>query len=639
MYIESKIVRDGWTNLWGGVDSGRASNLLDPNQGAFAVNVTMRGAYPETRPPFVTPKLVFDAAEMLAYWATHETQGAHYFAPTQRGPLLVVSIGGRIFTIDVLNKFQVSEITPLKSTLLTSGFTSPPIGVSQSVPVVSGAGIQIGMQVTIGDGRYTVSGNTVNILTLRNETATAGVAIATNTPLLFPDVNPEIRPQAWMAQADKWLIIQDGQSAPILYDGALVRRSAVTGEVPTGTAMKFNEEIGRLCVALTTNEIEIGDITDPIKFTEDTYLNEGGKFRIPKQFGPITGACMIANQDRTNGQGAMLFFTEESITAFNLPPNREQWKSVQFPLQLIMPIPGATNHHSIVNVNGDVFYRGKDGLRSLALTRQDFGQWGNTPLSRELGRVLDMDDRKLLRFAVSTLFDNRLLFSCMPRKGRYGCYHEALGVLDFEGVSAIKNRVPPRFDGIWTGIKPQHIVTGNFGGEERCFIFARSESGGTQLWELLRRGNFDGDEGRIVSWIESRALDFKKPFELKKLDGFEMWIDNVVGEVHFDLKHKADVGPCWKDWGTKKVCQSFKDCDTEANSCKTVTSFRPGYRSRLGFGQPPDENDTVDNRPMRVGYLHEVRLEWRGRARVKWALAKAALIPEDANPPVETEES
>lgn len=640
MYREPKILRDGWANLWGGVDSGRAPNLLERNQFAFGVNVTVREGFPETRPPFVTPKLSFANTEYQDWWADHETQGAEYFAPTEGDPMIVASIGGRLFAIDVLDRFKVRDITPSLETRTTGAFISPPISASVTVTVQDSGKVKVGMTVRIGDGEYAVTNNAANILTLTNVTATAGQPIGIGTPVIYPDANPENLPTAWMEQAEQWLIVQDGKSAAIRYNGTEVRRSGPAGEVPTGTAMVYNEEIGRLCVALPTNEIAIGDITDPIKFTETTYLNEGGKFRIPRRHGFITGACMLANQDRSNGQGAMLFFTEGTITGFALPPNREQWKNLQYPVQITMPIKGTTSHHSLVNVNGDVFYRGEDGFRSFALTRQDFNQWGNTPLSRELGRVLDFDDRKLLRFAASCLFDNRLLFTAAPRKGRYGAYHEMLCVLDFEGVSRIK-RLPPRWDGVWTGIQAQHFVTGNFGGEERCFIFGRNpETGGVQLWELLKRGDFDGDEGRIQCTIESRALDFGTPFQMTKLDGFEMWVDKVVGTVDFDLKHKADLGPCWADWGTKTICQKHKDCSDTGDGCRTVHSYRPGHRSRLGFGQPPDENEnTVDNRPMRFGYQHELRLQWLGRARVKWALAKAIQVPEEANPPVETDET
>lgn len=639
MRREPNTVRDGWPNLWGGVDSGRAANLLAKNQCAFAVNVTFREGYPETRPPMVTPKLNHQHPEYPLWWSLHETQGAHYFAPTQGDPLIVASIGGRLFSIEVLNNFFVREITHTKQTLTTGSFISPPIETNVVVSVVDSSKIYIGQVVTIEDGTYTVIGNTVNTLTLRNDTATAGLSINSGIPVIYPDPNPENLPIAWMEQADQWLIVQDGKSAAIRFNGTITERSSPAGEVPTGTAMIFNEEIGRLCVARPNNGIAIGDITNPIKFTETGYLNEGGEFRIPPRHGPITGACMLANQDRSNGQGAMLFFTENTITAFNLPPNREQWKELQYPPQITMPIHGATSHASITNVNGDVFYRGKDGFRSFALTRQEFNQWGNTPMSRELGRVLDYDDRKLLRFAASCLFDNRLFFTASPRNGKCGAYHEVLCVLDFEGVSRI-NRVPPRFDGVWSGIKVQHLVTGNFGGEERCFAFCRDASGGVQLWEILRRGDFDGDDGRITAWIESRALDFGNPFELVRLDGLEIWVDRVVGTVDFDVKHKPDLSPCWSAWATKKICQTYKDCVETETGCITVpTVHRPGHRSRLGFGQPPDENsNAVDNRPARVGYQHELFLQWQGRARIKWLLAKAIRIPEDANPPIETEE-
>lgn len=647
MYREANILKDGWTNLWGGVDSGRASNLLAKNQAAFGINITLREGYPETRPPFVTPKVGFATEEIGDWWDENETQGAKYFAPTQGDPMIVAMIGGRLFRIDPLDNFRVSEITPLTQTNTTGAFISPPVDSNVTVTVSDSSKIKVGMIVTIGDGTYEVmTNNAAGTLSVKNLTATAGININSGTPVLWPDANPVNRPQAWMEQAGKWLVIQDGQSGALRYNGTETRRSAPAGEVPTGTAMVFNEEIGRLCVARVTNGIAIGNIDaggddDPIKFTETDYLNEGGEFRIPLRYGPITGACMLANQDRSNGQGAMLFFTEQGIHAFNLPPNREQWKNLQYPVQINMPIHGSTNHHGITNVNGDVFYRAKDGERSFALTRQEFNQWGNTPISRELGRVLNRDGRKLLRFASSCLFDNRLLFTAMPRNGRYGAYHEALCVLDFDGVSAI-NRVPPRFDGIWTGIKPQHLVTGNFGGEDRCFAFCRSENGGTQLWEILREGNFDGDEGRIECAIESRALDFGNPFELTQLSGFEIWCDKVVGEVDFELKHRPDLTQCWFPWNTtpKKVCQKFKDCGDDDGGCTSPITFRPGQRSRVAFGQPPDTNENqVDHRPARVGYSHELRLQWTGRARVKWALAKATRLPEDANPPVETDET
>lgn len=640
MYIEPRNIRkDGWTNTLGGVDSGRSANLLLKNQIAFAVNASLRGGYVENRPAFVKPALSFSGDDIPDWWANNEAQGAGYFAPVDKNPLIVLSVGGRLFKIDVLNGFETADITPKGQTESSTSFITPPIGSTVTVTVTNADRVRTDMPVTIGDGDYTVVSKANNILTLRNETATAGVSIANPSPLLWLDPNPKNRGQVWMEQADKWLVIQDGQSAAITYDGSDIKRALPGNGVPTGTAMVFNEEIGRLCVALPTNEVAVGDIDNVISFTETGYLHEGGKFKIPRKYGKITGANMLANQDRANGQGAMLFHTEGGITAFNLPAARDSWKSLSYPVQINMPIKGSTNHSSIVNVNGDVFYRGRDGLRSFALTRQEFSQWGNTPISRELRRILDTDDPKLLKFSSSVLFDNRVLFTVSPRLTRYSAYHEGLGVLDFEGVSAMGERSRPRYDGVWTGIKPTHLVVGDFGGEERCFAFSRNEAGGVELWEILRTGDFDGDDGRIEWWMEGRAMDFGNPMEMKRLESFEMWIDRVFGEVSFDLKYRADQYPCWFDWDTKNVCQKNKDCRANIGECITVKSYRQGYRSRQAFGQPPDTDENVDNKPSRNGYMFELRVACTGRARIKWGLAKATAIPEAVNPEVEETEA
>lgn len=633
-YKEPNVLRDGWVNTLGGVDSGRATNLLQKNQLAFAINASLRGGYAECRPPFVQPTLTFPTDEVRDWWGENEAQGGFYIQLLDQSAMVIAMVGGRLFRIGVDN-FVVDEITPTLQTTSSTSFISPPEGTTVTVTVSSSDKIRVNLPVVIGDGNYMVTAKANNVLTLRNDTATAGESIANPSPVTFLDPNPKNIGKTWMEQADKYLIIQDGKSAAIIYDGVSTKRATVD-QVPTGTAMVFNEEIGRLCVALPNNEVAIGDILDPIKFTETGYLNEGGKFKIPRKFGKVSGACMLANQDRSNGQGAMLFFTPKGITAFNLPPNRDTWKSLNYPVQINMPIRGAKS--SVTNVNGDVFYRATDGLRSFALTRQEFGSWGNTPVSRELGRVLDRDDQKLLQFGSAVLFDNRLLFTVAPHPTRYAAYHNGLGVLDFDVLSGMRDKQPPVYDGVWTGLKITHLVASDFG-DERCFAFTRNDAGGTGVWEVLRRGDFDGDDGRIEWSVESRALDFGNPMELKRLDSFEMWVDRVFGEVNFTLSYRPDQYPCWLDWDNRQVCQKQKDCSESMDGCTPVSTFRPGYRCRQAFGQPPDTDESIDNKPARNGYMFELRVACTGRARIKWGMAKAARQAESATPEIQETET
>ena len=54
------------------------------------------------------------------------------------------------------------------------------------------------------------------------------------------DINPPDIPYFFFQQAEQYLIIQDGISLPIIYNGATCRRSNLSNsEVPVGTAMAY----------------------------------------------------------------------------------------------------------------------------------------------------------------------------------------------------------------------------------------------------------------------------------------------------------------------------------------------------------------------------------------------------------------
>ena len=105
------------------------------------------------------------------------------------------------------------------------------------------------------------------------------------------DGGPTDCTKAWFQQAENYMIIQDGSTRAIIFDGGGARRSsAEANEVPTGTAMAYSN--GRLWVAKTDRKTLVaGDIVygpsgtsehgrrdAVLKFTENDFLNEGGEF-------------------------------------------------------------------------------------------------------------------------------------------------------------------------------------------------------------------------------------------------------------------------------------------------------------------------------------------------------------------------
>lgn len=643
--VDRNIRRDGLLSALGGMDSGRASVLLKEDQLALAVNVTLRGGFPETRPPFAQRPLNFENLEQARWIRENRLQGSKDYYATNGRTLKIAEIGGRFFAVDVQNGYAVTEITPTKRTATSAMFTTPAIGASVLIQVDDGSKIYAGYPILVGAEQYVVTGVSGNDVTATNQDDASGAIIAAGTVVTYLDPNDPNRPISWMEQAQEWFVSQNGVDAPFLFNGSS-RRSDTSTEVPVGTAMVFNEEIQRLCVAVNDNQVAIGDIaggpTSVITFSETGYLNEGFPFQVPMKYGKIVGMVMVANLDRSNGQGPMLVFAQRGISTFNLPASRSTWKDLNYAIQVNMPIRySATSHNSIVDVNGDVFYRAKDGLRSFAYAIREYGvaRWGNKSQSRELNNILKKDSERFLRYASSILFDNRLLSAISQKPTSNGVAHRALAVLDFDLVNSIREEAPPAYDGIWVGMLPTLLMTGEFDDEERAFAWAINAQGHNELWEILKEGDFDNTDQRITSVIESRSMSFGNPIEMKRIKAFELYVENAKGTVIIGLKWRPDSyggrdTPCWFDWRTGEICVTKEDCDfSDDEDCHALRVYRPGHRTRLGFGTPPDVCEPLDNKPARLGYDHQIRLSWMGKMGIRKFVVKCEGISETEYPP------
>lgn len=418
------------------------------------------------------------------------------------------------------------------------------------------------------------------------------------------DANPSNRPKAWTYQAEEFFIIQDNQSKPFIYDGGSARRAG-PNEIPVGSVGTYG--MGRIWQTLVNGTtFAAGDLVysitgqtkDILGFTENKFLNGGGAFSVPSNAGQINAMRFLVNLDMSLGQGPLQVFTGNTIFSVNAPLEREIWQNLQYPIQTISMVSyGALSQNSTTLVNGDVFYRSLDGVRSFILARRDFGTWGNTPISKEMNRVIDFDDKILLNYSSSVLFDNRLLQTCSPFRTANGVAHRGLMPLDFDLVSAMSQRMPPAWEGLWTGLNILQLVKGTFNNTERCFAFVSNE-GVIELWEITLNDKFDtldGDEKQILWSGETGSYSFNSPFELKRLSGGDLWIYTLVGPVEFDFKFRPDGYPCWIDWLTFDECAKYKDCTTP--ECGTPKVFLPQFRPKIKFQKPPETCDPILNKP------------------------------------------
>ena len=569
---DPKALFDGISLIQKGVNSGIPPISLGRDQLAWAINATFRNNYATNRPGLVKLNLDLSGLTDGTLFTSAIFQGASTF---ERRSQLVSMIGGRLYRI-ALDTWEVADITTT-------------------------------------------------------------------------DVNASNRYRAWFAEAEDFIIAQDGQSAPWIYDGAINKRSDSLGihgprQVPSGTAMVYSG--GRLLVSLTNNRsFLVGNIVNGedgtwqysyrdsvLAFTENDTINGGGSFSVPINSGALTAFRPVAQVDTSTGQGPTQVFTTGGVFSLNAPTDRTQWATVNFPIGTVSMIQGGSvSDRATVNVNGDIWMRSLDGVRSFLVARRDFSSWVNAPMSQEVTRAFANDDRNLLGYASAAVFNNRLIMTVNPyRVWDHGIAHRALAVLDFAPINYLNDRNPPCWEGIWTGLQVLQVLSGTFNGVDRCFIFALNSINQIELWELTKAATFDNDgtSDIPIQWsIETCSCNFPRSTnpspiipgnDLQALQNGLLYVDSIQDSVSFSAHYRPDQDPCWQYWHAWSVCATQTLCGTPGSeACVTPLSFQPQYRRPFRLPNPPNDCDPVTNKQRNVGAEFQVKLSITGTCRIK----------------------
>jgi len=503
-------VYDGWMSLEGGVDAGRAPTLLEANQCASSENMVYRGGHPTPRP------------------------GIRKLTENFRNPDHCYTLLG-----NNTDQFVTGQEA---SRAYKNGFFQGIIGYSPH----KGDDCLMAM----------VNGRLFKII--------PGVSDAIVTEIEMTRRNNFKRQIAYMVQADKWLIVQDGESSAILYDGAEARRAneKSTGigdstsvtyisdpektEVPVGTIMAYG--MGRVCVVVNDRDVAFGDLygshtdqTDPadslVSFTERNFLAGGFDAAIPFQQGVATGAVFFPQLDTSTGNGQLMVFAERGASAFFLSLPRELWQTSQFQI-LALLTTGLRGHRSVSVVNEDLWFRSEDGYRSYRQARSEAAGWAHIPLSTNVRQFMDVDNERLLKYGSSIYFNNRIIGTCSPYgNNNLTTLHQGMVVVDFDILSSFGTKFRPAWDGHWnkynSGIQFYQLVTGKFKGVTRAFAFGLDGDGVNQLYEfsLDDKDDFDGP----VEWeLVSRSFDFSKisqqgnPFTENEIYDADIWLREII---------------------------------------------------------------------------------------------------------------
>jgi hypothetical protein len=418
------------------------------------------------------------------------------------------------------------------------------------------------------------------------------------------------------------------QSNPSLYGTVVTPATTNVATVPTN----LKGSGGYVTFILSGQE------SDVLNFQEDDYLATGGVLASPTQMGKIQNLAFPTIADTTAGQGDLLAFCDNGVCSFAVSQPRSSWKKLNSFQRVTLADIGCLGDRTVTNVNGDIFFRSHDGVRSYRNASATQGTPGQNSISAELRTFLNADSTKQATEASGIYFDSRYLLAAWGKPNYIGSQtvYSSILSLDFGPVQRNNraNVVSPAYDGAWTGLNFYQLIRGVFSQKERAFGFV-DNFGVLSLYELRPDRFYDSSLGvttPIRAVVETRSFEFEKPYTLKKLSRADLWVSNLQGQVDFKVYFRPDKFPCWIEWTNFQKNAQMNYCPTtpEEFLSKIPTSL-PQFRPQIRLTTPPDTVDPSTNRLFRMGYEFQLRIEWVGCASLDKVLIHADDVVEPIN--------
>lgn len=668
-YIPNDLeLSDGFKILTGGHNDGISPSLIGTDQVAFASNITFRGGFAKTRNGFANIPLAFESSKTQARF-TGKFQGAVEYSIPYGFSGFIVSLGGLLFSIAIGDSAFISEITPKlpiytvapTATTPNFSFTVPAPAANVDVPVNNADALASFTTVIIDGGNYTVVSLSEGLATLKynsgafHVTVAAGTAVlgtgASSTPLPGQSLdqiyaiqsNPASFDFIDLFQAENYVITLAADNPTIIFDGGSARL-AIPDEIPPGifgiylwgriwTVLpnRRNFVAGDL-VGSTSGTPSLGYVDAILKMTENSYLNGGGAFSVPTNSGQITGLAALANLDSSLGVGNLLTGTQKSVFSVNTPVDRTTWQNLTYPIQTVSLLKyGPVGPRPLVNVNGDLWYRSADGIRSFVVARREISATGNTPQSQEVSKLLSYDDASMLFYASGILLRNRLYMTASPYRTANGVAHRGMVVLNYDLISNLRTKQPAAWEGLYNGLNVLQLVSSSFGDEERGWAFALNGTS-IELWELDTDNyadTFDFVTGEtktsIQSVIETRSMDCGDARKLKKIKSANIYIDELADNVSLQFYYKPDQYPNWVPWTTVNLCANVSQCQIipPNGSCNVWAQRQNQYAANIILPEPTSGDNPLTGTPLHFGYEFQVRIVATGKFRMRMFVLNA----------------
>lgn len=450
------------------------------------------------------------------------------------------------------------------------------------------------------------------------------------------------------------LMIQwDGKVRAAYWDGTVARHlnpdKAVASETPAGTWMKW---IGSRLWISNGSRLRVSNILDPLKFTEEDILSEGGILTLP---GECTGLGETADFQ------SLLAFTAESTTAFAAGNQQREpdpitgqggWLATPGFQQVILPQIGCVAGKTIINQYGITWFLSQGGLIGLDGALQTYRtskiHYKDQNMSRSKANLSPDVSR-----SCTGSYEN-FLFLSVPSGD---AYNAQTWVMDQGIIETLDNEAAPAWASSWTGTRPVEWVTASIDGQSRCFslshdypAIAETVEFRTGVWEEFL--SVKHDITRHVGGVEttkpiSCSLETKrlsKDASYKTFSNFKVRLTELSGVWHLDGFYASEHSG-YKQVLSKDGVSTTAALDTYENL--NITGIVPALirqtrlvRSSTDQARLSDQDAGVEDPDTRnKGTSFSVLLQWTGQVGISYVMLSYDASGEPPDGAVEKNET
>ena len=378
--------------------------------------------------------------------------------------------------------------------------------------------------------------------------------------------------------AGEYLVVFDFPNLPAIVQGITFRRSDLSkDEVPISLLGTYNQN--RLFIANAGNEFTGGDPAGslaapnaPITFIEVNQSSSpyvGQVFQLSTNYNndSITALGFLQVNDTSTGIGPLLVSTPEAIYSYHTEVPRNQWEAGQFGSVLLYNA-GIVAQRAFTNLNGDLIFMANDGqLRSLSMSRNEQGQWANTPISREVENWIKFNDESLKIYSFVTYYKNKIFVGCNPYKidsqtaeGKlvYDVVCAGASVMELDNLSGLGSPAQPVWAGLWTGIRPLDMVVNN----EVCFAVGK-DGNSNELYILNPKRYYDTVRGKKrlqKAIIYTREYSQQDPTVNKAIHSLDLGFKEIAGNLKVSVSYKPAHLGYFTHWRDFEYCAPTSQC-------------------------------------------------------------------------------